>query len=204
MSEFTTSQLLVNVFYYDYVISEAIDVYISGKQPILATTYLQVATILSKELRSSHIKLDDQLYMKEAFLKLLQMLRFYKTKFSVDKSGCNLSIITKGFGTIRSIIQENPSIEKDSRFLTFEMIAVAIYQQLSKDGRKNDLENCEDANFIGNLAQTEGVQRALTELIESFSVEAAMKLLEPIHFEHPVMEKFIDFVKSGIDNSCQY
>lgn len=201
MPKSNQSRLLVDAFYYDYILSETIRIYLSDSQPVAAAHYLRIATILCKELRMEAIKLDDQLYLKEAYLKVLQMLKFYTSKFCVNTKECSLTVIIKGFESIKTITREHPHIKEHPGFQRLEVVTVALYEQIARLGRREDLENSPVKAFVAGLKSQKTMLPIPPALLTNFTEKEALQILDTIQFERPVMGKFVNFVKEGIDRN---
>jgi len=198
-SKESPNRILVDVFYYDYILSEAIRLYLHENYQNTTSGYLRIATILCKELRQGQTKLDGQLYLKEAYLKVLQMLRFYSCKFIPNKATCCLSVIINGLESIRAIVLEHPEIQWCSDFQTLLVVVLALHTEIGGCGRKEELERYPVNEFVV-MCREKRLPSPL-ELEIRFTDKTALKVLETIHFEQPVMGKFVDYVKKGIDES---
>lgn len=200
MGSITPDEFLVDAFYYDYIISRAIEIYQSGSSASMAATYLQIATVLCKRLRSENLPLDRQLYLKEAYLKALQMLRFYEDKFLQNKHGGDLAIFLKGFECLKTIVNEYPKIKDDPDFQAISTVSLVIYSKISLQGGKECLESERIWPFVRMLEeQSKTRQEDFDALFNDFSDAAIFEYLRRIHFKNPVMKKFADFVKKEID-----
>lgn len=201
MDPLEMDEFLVDVFYYDYILTKAIDVYKSGSSPNKAVAHLHIATILCKRIRAENLHLDRQLYLKEAYLKVLQMVKFYEDKFLTNKHGDDMTVFLKGFECLKTIINEYPEIKNDYEFKKLNTVCLVIYSKMSEDGGKENLEKGKIWPFIKMLHEEEMEKRReeFERLLSGFSVSKVFEYLKEIHFENPVMKRFAEYVTKSID-----
>lgn len=192
---------IVDVFYYDYILTKAIEVYKSGISPSKAVTHLQIATILCKRIRAENIQLDQQLYLKEAYLKVLQMLKFYEDKFITNKYENDITVFLKGLECLKTIFNEFSEIKENLSFKKLCIVSLAIYNKIIAEGGKESIEKTKVWVFIKELQEklNENDSGELKTLTDNFSQAAVSEYLKTIYFENPVMKKFTEFVISNIN-----
>ncbi|ELA41743.1 uncharacterized protein VICG_01247 [Vittaforma corneae ATCC 50505] len=206
MENIATDEFLVDVFYYDYILSKAIEIYQSGSSPSIAATCLQIATVLCKRIRSEGLPLDKQLYLKEMYLKVLQMLRFYEDKFLQNRHGDDMAVFLKGFECFKTIINEYPKIKEDPDFQALSTVSLVIYKKISTQGGKECLEKEKIWSFVKMLIEEQSQARNadFDVLFNSFSEATVFDYLRRIHFKNPIMKKFTDYIKKGIDEDREW
>jgi hypothetical protein len=200
MAEASQKDLIVDVFYYDFILTTCIDAYKKGTSINDASTHLQIATHLCRRIRNKNVLLDEQLYVKELYLKVLQMMKFYEDKF-INKKCDDLSMFLKGFECLRVITNEFPEIKENQQFQKLGTVCVAIYKTAGMDKKEASTEDGKMFSCM-NIMYNEKMSKnpkELEELIKGFSMAKVGEYLKDLHFDNPVMKKFADYIKEGLD-----
>lgn len=196
-------EILVDVFYYDHILSVIIELYQKEEELATIVPYLKIATALSRKFRNDKIILDKQLYIKEVYVRVLQIARQYFLKIKADDK-----MLIKAFVFIRAVLDEIPVVSTDPNFQAIKVAALSIYK-LTKD--KKDL--CDEKRtemqkwdlYVNSLQEDlpKGSDATLDALSTECTYEKMMEYLYKIKFENPVLKKFVDYVKNGIDKESK-
>lgn len=184
---------LIDVFYYDYILSKIIKMYEENAPIEMLVSYLKAATILSRKFRIEKITpLDTQLCLKEAYVKILQLLRMGSTE--------NCSIIEKVFDCFTTLKTEYSLIENESAFVFMKVALLCIYEKRHGSSKENN-ETCElKAQKLMSELGGEHLMK-INELTIDYSPEKVIKYIKSVlKFDNPVMTRFAGFIKKEIDN----
>jgi hypothetical protein len=213
---------LVDIFYYDFLLSKVIELYHHRASIDCIIPYLKIATVMSKKFRDDKIPMDTQVYLKEIYVKIIQYVTHYigsKNESLDPKSSCKL------IDCIRSAVVEMPDLSTDQEFLKLVVTAFAIFskvqnQKIDIQKIKDSKENTEksylngiggNVNFTQNIQYVNFITESLkdfsfdlinqyTELINKFQSCNLIDYLKTIQLGNPVMKKFSIFIKDKIDN----
>lgn len=188
---------LVDVFYYDYILSRIIELYEQAASISVLIPYLKIATVLSKKFRDDKISLDSQIYMKEAYVKIVQI-----TKQHFMKPGMDVSTVLKAFECFQVIMEEFPDVEQEKGFENIKAVAVFIYGLTKKGLTLNECAEYQKYDeYINKITASlkEESRNMIKTLNEECSYEKVMEFLNEIKFQNPVLKRFAEFVKDDVD-----
>ena len=113
--------ILVDVFYYDYILSKIISMYEENTPIENLVSYLKIATVLSRKFRIEKLSLlDKQLYLKEAYVKILQALRVDSNETSET-----LSVLEKVIDCFSALSTEYSPLDDDLGFISMKIVILS-------------------------------------------------------------------------------
>lgn len=181
---------LVDVFYYDYILSKIVKMYETDTPIDSLVSYLKIATVLSRKFRIEKISpLDTQLYLKEAYVKILQVLRM--------ESNDSCSTIEKVFDCFTTLSMEYGPLEDEKAFIKMKMVLLSIYEKRQGSNKENN-ETSKTQRLLIRLEEDE--KDGIKQLIAENNIENIIKYLKgTLKFDTPVMMKFTGFIKKEIE-----
>lgn len=190
---------LVDVFYYDYILTRIIELYHGDSPSSIIIPHLKVATPLSKKFREEKIKMDREIYLKEIYIKVLQILKLYDRDFNLKPDTDEKSAIRRTLDCMELILKETPSMGNDADFIMIRNVGYSLYVKKGQNGSDQNIER-----FDLRMKQIEKTEYAkINEMAASFKWIEFVNLLSSVSFRNPVMKKFVSFIKDGIDGRQQ-
>ena len=184
---------LVDIFYYDFILSKIIEMYHENESIETIIPYLKLATVMSKKFRDDKITMDSQVYIKEIYVKIIQFIKHY---VSVKNETKDHKSPNKLIECIQSAISELPELQEDANFLKLCSLAFAIY---SKQEEK-------DTYLLQSIQKENGVNKNTENMSQN---KAAMEKLQKINLAQEVAtcdstihsNLHLDFIMNILDSN---
>lgn len=185
---------LVDIFYYDFVLSKIIEIYKSNQAPSVVVPYLRIATPLSKKFREQKKELDKEVYLKEGFIKVYQLLISLNHNKSILLEN---NIIGKSLECLDLILRDCPSLEAEKDYKTIRCVGYSVY--LMKKNAKGNEESDKIEKKLKSLSTEE--TKLIHERVNSFDCNDCIELLSTIKFRHSRLKTFVSSIKKEIDEN---
>lgn len=186
---------LVDVFYYDYVLTKIIELYQRNSLPNCIIPYLRVATPLSKKFRDEKVKMDREIYLKEIYIKVVQILKMFDANFISNPNNDEKGAIRRTLECIDLILKDSPALEDDGDFNTIRRVGYSLFLKKGKDA------SLQSEKFVEKIEQFKASElEKINVMALSFTYNNFMDCLYSISFKNPVMKKFVKYIKDGIDS----
>lgn len=181
---------LVDLFYYDHILSRILLHYAEGGGGEGVVTYLRLATTLNSKFRNAQMKFDKELYLKEMCVKAIQFTR--------RSGGGTREAAKRLMQDLMLILCECPQSKADPQFEKIKGIVFACFAHFFRSDEAGEPEHLA---FIREERGTcdHAELSAAAGFAGGFSIEEMHRQLKTFKFMKPVMCKFVDEVCAGID-----
>lgn len=190
---------LVDIFYYDYILTKIIEMYHENVPLPTLVPYLKIATVMSKKFRDEKIPMDKQVYTKEVYVKVIQVI-----KYCISVSPRDPKSQGKLIDCIKGVTHEFPELETDEEFVVVRNVAFVLYLHL--DAEENGTAN--KNSYVEYINKTnEGLKKEQREQFVRLNGDLRetelLEYLQTISLGSPAMRKFALSIKGDIDEKEQ-
>lgn len=148
--------------------------------------YLKIATVMSKKFRDDKVPMDRQAYLKEVYVKAIQVVKHCI-------SGKDNKSPAKLIDCIKGVISELPALASDSDFIKIRNVAFCIFIGKTNGVNMNDEERINFEEYMKYIKESGFESLEFTEL-------NLLLHLKTIKLDNPVMKKFVMSIKTRIDD----
>lgn len=189
--------------------------YHEDKEMTQVIPYLKLATTFSKKFRDDKISMDRQVYLKEAYVKVMQVIKHcLHTANGIHSSKDNRAIY-KLIDCVQGVACELPALNNDQDFIIIRTVAFSIFvnnsnkENNTENSKKNSDTNSKDneateAEYLKYIEQTnENVSPVIREMYNTLVRESNESVLvsnmKKIKFENPALRRLGLDIKNNID-----
>lgn len=187
--------ILVDVYYYDYILKKIIEMYKSETSNASISHYLRIATEFSRRFRKERLMMDKEIYLKELYLKVIQTIKAVEKKNTAEPKLDSSEDIFTAISCLNLSVNGFPSLAEDKDYQLLNAVVLALYKQ--RPVEEFTVKSMAVDESIAGLGVEE--KQMLEELLRDFSYEKMIERMGVIQFGNPVMKKFVGFVQDSID-----